>query len=240
MTKQEMQALIDTKNRQIEDLRRHIEALESDSDESVRASRLYQMLESECRSAREDAVFWKKSCAIADKENGRLKAQVGRRLSDSIQKILDDNRRLLNEQGVAYWIGITQSGDAEVLEKLERENLALRKDNGVLREKLQSMENYTDHLEHRISEINRGEFEYVKIESRSVGRPIKATQTQIEEARKYRKQGYSIREISLLTERLWGKDNRWSVGYTQKILSDIKPSAAAIKKHNEEKKGRDV
>ncbi len=240
MTKLEMQELIERQDRQISELREHIEVLESESEESVMSSNVYQVLKSEFNSAKEDAVFWKNSCEIADKENGRLKAQVGKHLSENIRKILLDNRRLLNEQGISYWIGITQSGDADVLEKLQNENLALRKDNCVLQEKLESMKRYTDHLEHRISEINRGEFEYTKSDGRSVGRPVKATKAQIDEARKYRKQGYSIREISSLTERLWGKENRWSVGYTQKILSDVKPSAKAIKKHNEEKKGMDI
>ena len=229
MTKEELQNLISIQQDQIDDLKDKIEKMRQLPEEVIRESALYQELQRENRSLKEDNTFYRTAAKIAESGQVRKQAQMDK-LKAKCVAIEADNKKIAKMYNTSYWTGMTEKLDSRS-ERLDRENDDLIQQCTALKAKVESSDRYINHLENQLSallyalrpeEAPKRHPEPAVEKSKRAGRPRKASKWQIDEARKWRKDGHSIREIARMTEEIWGKENRWSVSYVQKIVGDQK------------------
>lgn len=223
-----MQQIIDAQNAKIEELQEQIYKMTQIPDEIIKESRLYQELQRENRSLKGDNDFYRTFVKTEEAGTARRKAQI-EKLRKKCNSLLKDNQRLSEEHERVYWVGVSEE-PASIVKRLEKENTDLRDRCAAIEEKYVSADKYAKHLENKLNELLyelRPEEKPVPnpekepARSRRVGRPRKATRSQISEARQWRRDGLSIREIARRTEELWGKENAWSVSYVQKMVGNI-------------------
>ena len=228
MTKEELQNIIDAQQHQIDELKEKIQQMLQDPDNVIRESTLYQELRRENKSLKEDNAFYRTAVKTAEAGQARRQAQIDK-LKAKCAVLVADNQALSVAHDTTYWAGMTEDSDSRS-RRLERENDELMEQCATLRGKVESTDRYVKHLENQLNELlfelrpNEAPEQHPEAEpekSRRVGRPRKASRRQIAEAKKWRKEGHSIREIARMTEEQWGSNNRWSVSYVQKIVGDV-------------------
>ena len=237
MTKAEMQDLIDEQRRQIETLTAKIEKLAALPDEIIRESPHYKEIQRENRHLKEDNAFFKAMLEAADGEQAHQRAQI-EKLKEKYSRAIQDNLEL-TAHDAAYWVGMTEAPDNRT-SRLMHECEDLSEKCASLEQKAAAADRYARHLENEISkllyELRPDEMPDLTPEpeierSKKAGRPKKATRTQIAEARRWRKEGYSIREIARMTEEKWGADQAWSASYVQKMVGSV-----VVEKETQQKK----
>ncbi len=237
MTKAEMQELIDDQRRQIEILTAKIEKLTALPDEAIRETPLYQELSRENRHLKENLRLQTSLCESVEATQASQKARLAV-LQERYSRVLQDNQELAAAHDADYWIGITENRESRT-SRLLYEYETLKEKCVKLTEKLDAADRYTRHLENQLTallyELRPDEMPDLAPEedikrSRKVGRPKKATKTQIAEARRWRKAGYSVREIARMTEERWGANQAWSASYVQKLVKDVVVEKEAQKK----------
>ena len=231
MTKDEMQRLIESQQRQIEHLRSQIDRMTRIPEEVIKQNPLYLELRRENKSLQEDNNFYRTALKSADSGQARKQLQIDK-LREKCSQLIMDNQSLVTEHDSSYWIGMTEDIDKRT-QRLIQENEGLTEQYAALQQKYASANRYAEYLENKLHrllyELRPEELPILNEEpkptkSRRVGRPTKATREQIDQAKAWRKEGHSIREIARMTEKMWGSENKWSVSYVQKIVGQVNVS----------------
>lgn len=229
MTKDELIQIIDEQKDKINELQETILRLTQIPEAVVRESELYRELQQENKNLKEDNNFYKTVSKNSETNAAKQKARL-EKLRSKCARLMADNQFLAEEHDLSYWIGVREGCNSN-LQVIVKDYEDMVEKYTFLEEKCASADRYTKHLENQLNEYlfeNRPDEkptphpEKESAKSRRAGRPRKATRAQIEEARKWRKEGMSIREIARRTEDLWGSENSWSIGYVQKIVGSVK------------------
>lgn len=213
-----------------------ISVLEADTDEKVKQSKVYKAMLRENMELRADRDFYRSLSDLTTEEKYRLQKQVGAKFDERIQQILMDNQVLLQKHDAAYWIGITKSTDSQYAKGLEKKNTDLGKENDTLKSRVNILRQRANHLQNQydrlLYELHPEDMPVPEKEDvtkpRPVGRPKETSISDSIEARKYRKEGWSIREIA--------NQMGWSVGRTQTVVRSVKVDPEVVKQHRKENK----
>lgn len=234
MTKDQMQQVIDSQKRQIADLSERVRILEADTNEKVKQSQVYQSMQRENVELRADRDFYKKLAATANEEKDRLRSQMGEKFDQRVQQILSDNQELVGRHDGTYWIGITRSTDSKYVRDLEKENSDLGKENAKLQSRVNTLQQRVNHLQNQydklLYELHPEDMPEPQPEEQNkppiMGRPKTGSIGENIEARKLRREGWSIREIA--------NKMHWSVGLTQKTVASVVVDPEVVKQHRKD------